>query len=113
MVRQRLGSRRLRGSTLIDALIGASILVLGAIAFYSLVPVSTRSQVLAQQETTAVQIGNRMVEHLLLLKPSALNAATLHGLNLIDSGQTTSPYIFTNLPLDDGWDYSPAKVLPS
>ena len=104
--------RNERGTVLLDGLIAAIFLTLGALAFYSLLPVTSKAQVLAQQHTVAVQIGNRMVEHLLLLKPSNLNPTALGNLGLIDAGQSTSPYTFTNLALDDGWDYSPAKVLP-
>jgi Tfp pilus assembly protein PilV len=102
-----------KGGALIDALIGAVLMVMGAIAFYSLVPVTSKSTLLAQQQTVATQIGNRMVEHLLLLKPSTLTVSSLSQLSLIDSGQVNQPYSFTNLPLDDGWNYSPAKALPS
>ena len=106
-------NRRIRGATLIDGLIAAALVVMGAVAYYSMVPLVQRSQLIAEQQTLAVQISNRMVEHILLLKPDNLNATALSQLNLIDSGQSTQPFKITNLPMDDGWSYSPAKALPS
>jgi Tfp pilus assembly protein PilV len=113
MVSKQQRLRRKRGAALVDALIASALLVMGSLAYFALVPVTLRSQKISQEQSTAVQIGNRIVEHLLLLKPSNLNATNLHALSLIDTGQTASPYSITNLPLDDGWTYSPAKVLPS
>jgi Tfp pilus assembly protein PilV len=97
---------------MLDALIGAMILVVGAVAYYSLVPVTAKSEAMARQHTIAVQIGNRMVEQLLLLKPANVTYSGLQGLALIDASPTASPYSFTNFPMDDGWDMSPAKGLP-
>ena len=48
----------------------------------------------------------------MLLKPSTLNHVNLNQLGLVDATPTTSPYSITNIPLDDGWAYSPAKILP-
>jgi hypothetical protein len=97
---------------LVDALIASALLVMGALAYYSLVPVVQRSQKISQQQQTAVYIGNRVIEHLLLLKPSTLTAQNLIALALIDSGQQNPPYSFSKLPLDDGWVYSPSRALP-
>lgn len=47
-----------------------------------------------------------------MLKAKDCDAYTLTQLNLIDTNQTSSPYSFTNIPLDNGSDYSPAKCLP-
>jgi hypothetical protein len=111
MVRAR-NQRKQRGAALVDALIGSMLLVLGSLAYFSLVPVVMRGQEITKNQTKAVHIGNRLVEHLLLLKPSTLTAANLTQLALIDAGQNASPYSISNLPLDDGWNYSPAKTLP-
>ncbi len=96
-----------------DGLIASALLVMGSLAYFALVPVTLRSQIISQEQTTAVQIGNRLIEHLLLLKPSTLTATNLSALSLIDSGASASPFSFTNLPLDDGWVMSPAKALPA
>ena len=95
-----------------DALIASALLVLGSLAYFALVPVTMRSQKISQEQTIAVRIGNRLIEHLLLLKPSTLTSSNLIALNLVDPNQSASPYSFTNLPLDDGWSMSPAKALP-
>lgn len=103
---------RKRGAVLVDALIGSFLLVLGSLAYFSLVPVIMRGQEISKNQTKAIHMSNRIIEHLLLLKPSSLTAANLTQLALIDAGQTAPPYSISNFPLDDGWNYSPAKTLP-
>lgn len=98
---------------LMDVLVGSMVLVMGSVAFFSLIPTVRRAETLAGQQTVAVQIANRMIEHLQLLTPTNLNATTLTQLNLIDTGQTEEPYTFTHLPMDEGSDYSPATNLPN
>ncbi len=98
---------------LVDGLIAAFIIALGAVAYYTLMPMYMRAQKTSSEEIRAAQIGQRLCEHLQLLKAGNLNATTLTSLNLIDGGQTSPPYSFTNIPLDDGSYYSPAKALPS
>lgn len=105
-------SRRTKsGSILIDALIGLSILSMGAVAYYGLMPVIARSHEIAQQESKAGQIAARLSEEYGMLKPSEINTSTLAGLHLIDTSQISQPWSFSHIPLDDGTDYSPAKVL--
>lgn len=94
-----------------DVLVGSFILALGAAAFFSMMPVVSRSEHLAREESVATQIAQRMVEHVQLLKTSDLNATTLTSLNLIESGQTASPYSFSQSPLDQGSDYSASTAL--
>jgi hypothetical protein len=97
---------------LLDGLIGAFILSLGAAAFYSMFPIVQRSNIQAQHETRAVQMSSRLIEHLQLLKPENLNGPTLIQLNLVEPGQNASPYSISRIPLDEGSMYSPAQVLP-
>jgi len=104
---------RRRGAISIDALTAVFVTALGAAAFFSLIPVVDKSQKIGRQESIANQLCNRMIEQLQLLKPSDVQAATLTQLNLIDSGQTSPPYSFTNIPLDEASRYSPAQALPN
>lgn len=103
--------RKSRGIILMDALFGIAIFVLGALAFYGLMPVIHRSQEIAQQESKAAQIVARVTEELSMLKPSQVTTATLTQIGVIDAGQTAAPWTFSNIPLDDGTSYSPAKML--
>lgn len=95
----------------IDALTAIFVTALGAAAFFSLIPVVDKSQRIAREESLATQLCNRMIEQLQLLKPSDLNASTLSGLHLIDDGETSSPYSFTNVPIDYASHYSPSLAL--
>jgi hypothetical protein len=104
--------RRL-GIISIDALTAVFVTALGAAAFFSLVPVVDRSQRIGRQESIAIQLSNRMIEQLQLLKPGDVTPAVLGQLNLIDSGQSSPPYTFTNIPLDEASRYSPAQALPN
>jgi hypothetical protein len=105
--------RRLRGVAILDAVIEAGLLIIGAVAYFSLAPVTAKSEYLARQNTIAVQIANRVVEQVQLLTPADLTYTTLNSLTLIDSTNKTSPYSITSFPMDDGWNMSPAKALPS
>jgi hypothetical protein len=104
--------RTVAGSLLLDALIGSFLLLLSAMAFFALFPIIHRSSVMANQESTAVMIANRMIDHLQMLKTTNFTHEALNELHLIDPGQTQAPYTFTNVPLDDASGYSPAKLLP-
>ena len=84
---------------------------MGAASFYSLFPVVSKTHQIGQQEQVATQIATKMLEHIQLLSPDKLTASNLSGMQLIDSGQSASPFTFNNCPLDDGVDYSPAKAL--
>src|SRR5579862_7972616 len=108
---RRRKCRTRRGAILIDILIGMFILSMGAVAYYALMPVISRSQEISQQESKAGQMAARVTEQFNMLKPSEVTQSTLSGLNLIDAGQGAQPWTFSHIPLDDGTDYSPAKVL--
>jgi Tfp pilus assembly protein PilV len=105
--------RSQRGIALFEVLVASVMLVAGALAYFTLVPLIHRSQQMARHQSTAIQIANRMIEHLLLLRSTTLTADNLANLNLIERGQTQPPYSFKHLPMDDGWQYSPARVLPN
>lgn len=104
---------RRNGVISIDALTAVFVTALGAAAFFSLVPVVDKSQRIGRQEAIAIQLSNRMIEQLQLLKPADVNPSVLSQLNLIDAGQSSPPYTFTNIPLDEASRYSPAQALPN
>lgn len=95
----------------LDVLAAVFVLALGAAAFYSLYPVLNRTEKIAHEHSVASQLASKMSEHLQLLKTSDLNAETLSGLHLIDEGQYSQPFSFTNIPMDDASLYSPATML--
>jgi type II secretory pathway pseudopilin PulG len=95
----------------LDALVALFVLALAAAGLYSLMPTVKRGQHLAREESHATQIANRMLEHILLLRPADLNPDTLNQLNLVDPNSTGSPYSITNVALDEGSKYSPASLL--
>jgi hypothetical protein len=87
------------------------ILGLGAAAYFSLQPTMKQSQLLAQEEAKAIQMAHRMIEHVQLMRPVDVNYTNLKDLGLIDSSPASSPYSFSNVPLDDATNYSPSKAL--
>ena len=95
---------------MIDALVGLFIVAMGAVSYYSLLPVVHRSQEIAQQESKAAQMAARVAEQVGMLKPSEVTATTLKQMQLIDE-TGAQPWSFTSIPMDDGTCYSPAKVL--
>lgn len=109
--RHQTGRQRRQGALLIDLLIAMFILSMAALSFFSLFPTIARSQHIAREETVAQQMCQRLIEQLQLLKASDITGPTLAAVNLIDAGQTASPYSFSHIPLDEGSRYSPAQVL--
>jgi len=103
--------RKQRGGILIDALIALIILSFAAVSFFSYFPVLHKTHVLGAEEQKATQMANKMCEHINLFTPYNLNASTLTAAGLIDTGQSASPYTFSNIPLDDGTKYSPSEAL--
>ncbi|MEJ5169673.1 MAG: hypothetical protein WHU10_01670 [Fimbriimonadales bacterium] len=104
--------RRVRGALLVDLLLALGVMLLATLGFLSLFPVAHRSQALSSERSTAAKIASRMIEHLQMLPRRDLRYESLRQLNLIDASPTSSPYSFTNLPLDDGAQYSPSTALP-
>lgn len=96
---------------MLDSIIGLTLLAMGAASFYSLFPVVSRAHAIGDQEQKATQLATKMIEHIQLLSPGKLTSTYLSGMQLIDSGQSASPYTFTNCPLDSGTDYCPSKAL--
>lgn len=103
--------QRIAGFILVDALIGVFILVLAVLSYLSLTIVTHRSQDISKNETKAAQMVARLLEQVQLLKPSDINSTTLKAMNLVDANSYSSPYSFTNIPLDQGSGYSPSQVL--
>lgn len=104
--------RRLRaGALLMDVMIGIFMLVLATVALMSLFPVAMRGEKMSSDESKAVQMTTRLIEHIQMLGVDDINGETLSSLNLIDAGQNELPYSFTHVPLDHASMYSPAQVL--
>jgi type II secretory pathway pseudopilin PulG len=99
------------GSFLLDAMLSVLIIGMAAAAYFAMFPTFKRSQKLSEEESKAVMMAQRMIEHLQLLKPTDLTASTLSQLNLIDTNQTSPPYSFAHIPLDEASKYSPAQTL--
>lgn len=95
-----------------DALVATFVLGLGAAGLYSLLPVVHRTQQMSGFRTRAVQMSNRMVEHLQLLRPENVTSANLSTLNLVEPLQVAQPFRFDRIPMDEASMYSPAQSLP-
>ncbi len=106
-------NRRIRGNVVLDSMLGTLVLGIGAVSFFSVYPMLHQSQLHAQEQSKAVQMATRLVEHIQLLPPQNLEANVLSDLNLIDEGQRSSlpPYSFSRIPLDQASLYSPAQAL--
>jgi len=103
--------RRNRGALLVDVMLGIFMLVIATLTLMSLFPMIKRGEQMSKDESMAIQMVSRLIEHLQMLPADDLNAQTLTSLNLIDAGQTFPPYSFTHIPLDEASMYSPAQVL--
>ena len=103
--------RRHRGAILVDAMVSVFVLAMGSAALFGLMPVLHRSQKIVQNEGTATQIANRMLEHVQMLYARDLNFATLRALNLVDVQAGPNRYSFTNVPMDQASRYSPSTLL--
>lgn len=109
----QLKSRRrsIKGSILLDAMIGVFVLTIATLSYLSLTVVTHRSQIISKDETKAAHMTARLLEQVQLLKTSDLSVTTLKAMNLVDTNSTGSPYSFTNIPLDQATMYSPSKAL--
>ncbi|MBS1717057.1 MAG: hypothetical protein JSS72_04930 [Armatimonadetes bacterium] len=96
---------------MIDALTALFVLCIAAVALFAALPVVQKTGSLSGDQAKATYIATKYIEQLQTLKTSDLTKTNLATLNLIDSGQTSLPYSFKNIPLDDGSYYSPAKML--
>ena len=92
-------------------MLGMLMLLFAALTLMSLFPMIKKGEKISKDESMAIQMVSRMIEHIQMLPADDLNAQTLTSLNLIDAGQAFPPYSFTNIPLDDATMYSPAQVL--
>ena len=92
-------------------MIGLTLLSMGAVSFYSVFPVLTKAHKIGDSQQKATLIATKMLEHLQLQSPNKLDATSLYAAQLIDAGQTSAPYTFSSIPLEDSTDYSPAKAL--
>ncbi len=103
--------RRVQGFLLVDVIIGMFFLVMATLSLMSLFPVIKKSEQMSTEESKAIQMCNRLIEHIQMLGAKDINGANLTSLNLIDAGQTSQPYSFTRVPLDEASHYSPAQAL--
>jgi len=106
-----LQKKRIGGSVLLDGMLAVLMIAMAAAAFFGLLPAFTHSQITSADEGKAVQMAQRMIEHLQLLKPADLNASTLSTINLIDPGQDEAPFSFSEIPLDEATGYSPSRAI--
>ena len=110
-VRKAPARRLKRGALLVDVVIGMFFLVTATLTLMSLFPVIKKGEQVSTEESKAVQMSNRLLEHVQMLGAKDITLQNLTALNLIDAGQTAQPYSFTHVPLDEASRYSPAQVL--
>jgi type II secretory pathway pseudopilin PulG len=103
--------RSVRGFLLVDVIIGMFFLVMTTLSLMSLFPVIKKSEQMSSEESKAIQMCNRLIEHIQMLGSKDINGTNLTALNLIDQGQAGQPYSFTHVPLDEASHYSPAQAL--
>ncbi|MDI9638808.1 hypothetical protein QPK87_18590 [Kamptonema cortianum] len=99
------------GSILVDVVLGMFFFLVFALTFAALYPVIKRAEVMSSQESKAVQMTSRLIEHIQMLPVQDINATSLTALNLIEPGQTAQPWKFSKIPLDQAARYSPDQVL--
>jgi hypothetical protein len=104
--------RRLqRGALLVDVMIGMFFMVMATLTLMSLFPVIKKGEQMSTEESKAVHMCNRLIEHIQMLPADDITVDNLAALNLIEPNQTTQPYSFTHVPLDEASRYSPAQSL--
>lgn len=103
--------RKSAGSILVDVVLGMFFFLVFALTFAALYPVIKRAEVMSTQESKAVQMTSRLLEHIQMLPVTDINAASLTALNLIEPGQVAQPWKFSKIPLDHASRYSPDQVL--
>lgn len=110
-----LPCRKLRskksGAILVDVVIGMFFLVLTGVSLMSLFPVIKRGEQISKERSRAVQMCNRLLEHVQMLGAKDVTYGNLHSLNLIDDTSQSQPYSFTHVPMDEASRYSPAQAL--
>jgi len=94
-----------------DALLAVFVLTIAVLSYLSLTVITHKSQVISKDDSKASQMVARLLEQVQLLTTRDLNVSTLKSMNLIDTNSSSSPYSFTNIPLDQGTMYSPSKAL--
>lgn len=105
------GKRRQSGSILVDVMIGMFFMMLATLTLMSLFPVVKKGEQMSTEEAKAVQMCNRLVEHIKMLGADEITVENLVALNLVDKGQSAQPLSFTNMPMDDASRYSPGQIL--
>lgn len=108
---RRLPRKTQRGALLVDVMIGMFFLVMATLTLMSLFPVIKKGEQMSTEESKAVHMCNRLIEHIQMLSADDITADNLEALNLIEPNQTTQPYSFTHVPLDEASRYSPAQAL--
>lgn len=96
---------------LVDTMCALFILAMATLAMFAAMPVAAASQRMSADQAQATYMASKYIEQLQFLKTTDLNVTTLSSLNLIDANQTTLPYSFANVPLDNGSYYSPSSRL--
>lgn len=110
-IRTRRQRRTVQGFLLVDVIIGMFFLVMTTLSLMSLFPVIKKGEQTSTEESKAIQMCNRMIEHIQMLGADDINITNLTALNLVDAGQSSQPLSFTHIPLDEASRYSPHQVL--
>src|SRR5437016_10454461 len=87
--------KKASGSIYLDVILGVFILSLSAAAFYSVFPKIGRVQDLAQERSRAMMIGNRVIDHLQMMRPQDITTANLIALQFCGNSANGSPYTIT------------------
>ncbi|HXH60791.1 MAG TPA: hypothetical protein VNI20_05475, partial [Fimbriimonadaceae bacterium] len=93
--------RRQRGALLVDVMLGMLFLMFATLTLMSLFPVVKKGEQMSTEQSKAVQMCDRLLEHVQMLGAKNINGQNLTALNLIDAGQAAQPYKFTHIPLDE------------
>lgn len=103
--------RRQRGFSLLDALMGTGILLIGALAFCAIAPVFGRSQHKADELSRANQIAGWQLEQIRQLGYADISYSKMLGLGYIETWSGTGPYIFSSAPAVSGMQFAPRVQL--
>ncbi len=103
--------RKNRGFTIIDSMIGVMVLLMGALSFTAALPVVSRSQKVADDQSKAVQIAQWQVEQVRQAGFLNLSFERLYPLGLVDDWNGSGPMTFTTAPNVESGRFSPSLQL--
>jgi type II secretory pathway pseudopilin PulG len=103
--------RKNRGFTIIDSMIGVMVLIIGALSFTAALPVVSRSQKVADEQSKAVQIAQWQIEQVRQAGFLNLTFERLYPLGLVDDWNGEGPMTFTTAPNVEAGRFSPSLQL--